>query len=228
MLRGGWPECLLLNGRLRRGAAMNCKRGIDENLVADGLLFTTSGHRCRYIGTSNREKARWLEDNKGNYQRVDDVLQRLGRPDNIGQNCETSSRDIRKDCGDGDNGSLAAPLPEQCSPPHQPTSRPEGVTVAHVVELLQTAYPKTWKQLLRNRLGATDPADLTLAEFGWIYRSRVLAGQANGHQRPRRLACIPGAARCYGGSGQTRVSVSRGEWRDRGPMEICRARGSPD
>jgi hypothetical protein len=149
---------------------MNCKPGIDKNLVADGLLFTTSGHRCRYLGTSNREKARWLEDNEGNYQRVDDVLQRLGRPDNVGpaltgQNCETSSRDIRKDCGDGENGSLVAPLPEQCSAPHQPTSRPEGVTVAHVVELLQTAYPKIWKQLLRNRLGAADPADLTPAEL---------------------------------------------------------------
>jgi hypothetical protein len=37
--------------------------------------------------------------------------------------------------------------------------------VALVVVLLQEAYPKTWERLLRNRLGAADPADLTPAEF---------------------------------------------------------------
>jgi len=41
----------------------------------------------------------------------------------------------------------------------------QGPTVAHVVQLLQTAYPKAWEQHLRNRLGATDPADLTPAEL---------------------------------------------------------------
>jgi hypothetical protein len=41
----------------------------------------------------------------------------------------------------------------------------EGVTVAHIVELLQTAYPKAWEQHLRNRLADTDPADLTPAEL---------------------------------------------------------------
>ena len=41
----------------------------------------------------------------------------------------------------------------------------EGVTVAHIVDLLQTAYPKTWERHLRNRLGAADPADLTPAEL---------------------------------------------------------------
>jgi len=44
----------------------------------------------------------------------------------------------------------------------------QGVTVAHIVQLLQEAFPKHWQQHLRNRLGATHPADLTpaaLAEF---------------------------------------------------------------
>jgi len=56
-------------------------------------------------------------------------------------------------------------------------SRRQGPTVAHVVQLLQTAYPKAWEQHLRNRLGATDPADLTpteLADFTahvfWLVR----------------------------------------------------------
>src|SRR5260370_1312365 len=47
----------------------------------------------------------------------------------------------------------------------------ECQTAAQLVELLQTAYPITWEQLLRKRLGAlgvAEPADLTpakLAEF---------------------------------------------------------------
>ena len=39
----------------------------------------------------------------------------------------------------------------------------ECPTVAQLVELLQTAYPINWEQLLRNRLdalGVADPADL--------------------------------------------------------------------
>jgi len=41
----------------------------------------------------------------------------------------------------------------------------QGVTVAHIVALVQTAYPRHWQQHLRNRLGATRPADLTLAQL---------------------------------------------------------------
>ena len=47
---------------------------------------------------------------------------------------------------------------------NSPSPRPSP-TVALVVALLQEAYPKTWERLLRNRLGAADPADLTPAEF---------------------------------------------------------------
>ena len=45
---------------------------------------------------------------------------------------------------------------------------PEGVTLAHIIALFQTAYPVNGVQLLRKRLGATRPADLAppeLAEF---------------------------------------------------------------
>ena len=41
----------------------------------------------------------------------------------------------------------------------------QGVTVAHIVLLLQEAFPKRWQQHLRNRLGATRPTDLTPAEL---------------------------------------------------------------
>jgi len=45
---------------------------------------------------------------------------------------------------------------------------PEGVTLAHVIALFQEAYPVNGEQLLRARLGATHPANLSppeLAEF---------------------------------------------------------------
>ena len=111
-----------------RDAPMNRAPGIDENLVVDGLLFATPRDRCRYHGTPSWEKPRWLEQNKGSYRYLDDVLQesaRLGRPDNVkasptGPNCGTSSRDIRKDGGDDDNSSLVCALPEL----HQPISLP--------------------------------------------------------------------------------------------------------
>jgi hypothetical protein len=114
-----------------RDAPMN-RAGIDENLVVDGLIFATPGDRCRYLGTSNREKPRWLEQNKGRYRRLDNVLQestQLVRPDNVeatptAPNCGTSSRDIRKDGGDDDNSSLVGTLPEHRSPAHQLTSLP--------------------------------------------------------------------------------------------------------
>jgi hypothetical protein len=106
---------------------------IDSNLIVDGLLFATPGHRCRYLGTSNRDKPRWLEDNKGGYHRIEDVLQesaQLGRPHDVGvalsePNCDPSSRDIGKDADDDHNVSLIGTLPEHRSPPHQPTSLPE-------------------------------------------------------------------------------------------------------
>ena len=111
-----------------RDAPMNRAPVIDSNLIADGLLFATPGHRCRYLGTSNRDKPRWLEDNKGGYQRIEDVLQesaQLGQPDDVGvaltgPNCDTSSRDIRKDADDDHNVSLIGTLPEQiCTSRHR-------------------------------------------------------------------------------------------------------------
>jgi hypothetical protein len=73
---------------LREAAAatVNRKPGIDCSLVHDGLQFATRGDRCRYVGTSSAEKAHWLEQNKGRYQRIEDVQQepQVGPPDNTG------------------------------------------------------------------------------------------------------------------------------------------------
>jgi hypothetical protein len=67
-------------------ATVNRKPEIDCSLVHDGFQFATHGDRCSYIGTSSAEKAHWLEQNKGRYQRVEDVQQepQLGSPDHVG------------------------------------------------------------------------------------------------------------------------------------------------
>jgi len=107
------------------GATVTRKLGIDHTLVYGDLLFATHGDRCRYIGMSSAEKARWREQEKGKFQRISDVQQepQLGPLDNIaaapiGLNGETSSPDVRKHSGNDGNDSLVG----HRSPPYQPTS----------------------------------------------------------------------------------------------------------
>jgi hypothetical protein len=110
------------------GATMNRKPGIDHSLVYDGLLFATHRDRCRYIGKSGAEKARWREQNKGKFQRIEDVQQepQLGPPAHIGAaptglDWGTSSPDIRNDGDDDSTISLVG----HCSPPYRPASLPK-------------------------------------------------------------------------------------------------------
>ena len=67
-------------------ATVNRKPEIDYSLVYDGLQFGTHGDRCRYIGMSSTQQSRWREQNKGRFQRIEDVQQelQLGPPDNMG------------------------------------------------------------------------------------------------------------------------------------------------
>lgn len=163
---------------------MNCKPMIDYNLVAEGLLFTAFGDRCRYIGTSNREKPRWLEENKGRYQRIEDVLQesaQLARPDNgggalTGPNCEISSRDIRKDAGD--NVSLIGTLPKHGSPSYPTTILP----APHVNENIPNGSTQT-EPLPRTKAATSETP---LGAFG------CRRGRRGGGQRTKR-ELVPGA-----------------------------------
>jgi hypothetical protein len=107
------------------GATVTRKLGIDHTLVYGDLLFTTHGDRCRYIGMSSAEKARWREQEKGKFHRISDVQQepQLGPLDDIaaapiGLNRETSSPDIQKHGDNDGNDSLVG----HRSPPYQPTS----------------------------------------------------------------------------------------------------------
>ena len=57
---------------------------------------------------------------------------------------------------------------------------PEGVTLAHIIALFQDAYHVNGEQLLRARLGTTNPANLApteLAEFiKWVLAALKSAG----------------------------------------------------
>ena len=67
----------------------------------------------------------------------------------------------------------------------------QGVTVAHIVLLLQEAFPKHWQQHLRNHLGATRPTDLTPAELAEFTDHVLLAaGQAAGMGDPAAVLVL--------------------------------------
>jgi Helix-turn-helix domain len=57
---------------------------------------------------------------------------------------------------------------------------PKGVTLTHIIALFQNAYPVNGVQLLRKRLGATNPADLAPAELAefikWVLAALKSAG----------------------------------------------------
>lgn len=58
---------------------------IDYTRVAEGFLFDTPRLRCQYLGKTTSEKPRWLEEHKGQYQRVEDVLRVSAQPpDDVG------------------------------------------------------------------------------------------------------------------------------------------------
>ena len=51
---------------------------IDKSLVFDEFLFATHLDRCRYIGTSARDRSQWFKDNVGKWHRIRDVQQEWG------------------------------------------------------------------------------------------------------------------------------------------------------
>ena len=100
----------------------------------------------------------------------------------------------------------------------------EGPTVAQLVELLQTAYPINWQQLLRHRLdafGISDLADLTPAKLA-KFRDQVFSSV--------RQTSIKDPAAWIANQEQFKAKAAAAKLRypvdvsDRGPTEICRAR----
>ena len=50
---------------------------IDTTLIVGDFHFFTHHDRALYIGTSNADRQRWLDKNKGKWQRIEDVLQEV-------------------------------------------------------------------------------------------------------------------------------------------------------
>jgi hypothetical protein len=118
---------------------MTRKPVINRALIADGLLFTTPGDRCRYLGKSRREKPRWLKENAGRYRRLEDVEQesrsaelcrsiendKKGGAAPTGSNCATSAPEVRKSAANEGDSFLVVTPPQDCSPPTQQASLPK-------------------------------------------------------------------------------------------------------
>jgi hypothetical protein len=64
---------------------------------------------------------------------------------------------------------------------------PEGVTLAHIIALFQDAYPVSWAQLLRRRLGATNPAKLAPPELAEFIKWALAALKSAGIRNPTAL-----------------------------------------
>jgi hypothetical protein len=94
---------------------------IDYTRVADGFQFDTHRLRCQYLGKTAREKPRFLEEHRGQFERVEDVLREFAQPPDDIEAARTElifSPDTRNE-GDDHHNSLA-----RCSPPCQPESVP--------------------------------------------------------------------------------------------------------
>jgi hypothetical protein len=64
---------------------------------------------------------------------------------------------------------------------------PEGVTLAHIIALFQEAYPVNGVQLLRARLGATNPANLAPPELAKFIKYVLAALKSAGIRDPATL-----------------------------------------
>jgi hypothetical protein len=133
--------CKLVAKRSRKTESENWELVmIDKALTSDGLLFSTPLDRCRYIGTSLRDRPQWLKKHAGRWRPIEDVLQEAASPgppaeseidlgaEPAGPNGQTSSRSVRDNGDDEDDVALVDTLAGDRSPPHEPTSLPTPVT----------------------------------------------------------------------------------------------------
>jgi predicted DNA-binding transcriptional regulator AlpA len=51
----------------------------DPSLIVDGILFATHRDRALYLGTSVRDRPRWLKDNPGRWRRLEDAEEAAGQ-----------------------------------------------------------------------------------------------------------------------------------------------------
>ncbi len=64
---------------------------------------------------------------------------------------------------------------------------PEGVTLTHIITVFRDAYHVNWEQLLRERLGATHPANLAPAELAEFIKYVLAALKSAGIRDPAAL-----------------------------------------
>jgi hypothetical protein len=199
-------------------APMNRKPIIDSTLVADGFLFPTHLDRCRYIGKSLSEKARWLKENASRVLRIDDVKEELALREEPIENenngglvpadpaCKPSSFDAPKDCDD-DELAPVDPESEKWSPACQPALIPTQVKAT-------VASGSTHTKLL-----PTADAAASEKEVPQTKRTPLRATgckQARSDERPRRKQKAPaGTSKAAGRLSPERMRIVLDSLRDR-------------
>jgi hypothetical protein len=115
---------------------------IDYTRLADGFLFDTHRLRCQYLGKTTSEKPPWLEEHKGQFQRVEDVLREAASAPapveseaaSSEPNDQMSSHDVWNDRDAEDDVAF--------SPSRQPTSLPEATKADLQAGIAETEEPK--------------------------------------------------------------------------------------
>jgi hypothetical protein len=107
---------------------LNCLE-INQALVLEGIEFATPLDRCRYGGTSRRDRPQWLKDHPGVWRRVEDVLREAAsrrraeipaEPAAAGPSSQIQSDILKNDKDAGDAPSAA--VPEADPLPADPTA----------------------------------------------------------------------------------------------------------
>jgi hypothetical protein len=148
LLRRLAPQSLALKG----GSTMRTDRKpvIDQTRVADGILFATHRLRCQYLGKTTREKPPWLEEHKGQFQRVEDVLREAASAPAPVQseaassepNNQISSDAVWNDRDAEDHVDLVDTPDGDSSPSRQPKSLAEATKADLQAGIAETEGPK--------------------------------------------------------------------------------------
>ena len=159
---------------------------IDQSRVADGFLFATHRDRCLYLGKSVDDRPRWLRDNVGKWQRIEDVQQEAPplRPCeskiNVGPMPaepadSSSSPDVRNDGDDEADVALVDNLAGDSSSPYQPTLLPTPVSAIIKKVTTEAKPPLRANPAMSETMGPKD-------EIGPFGATRGKQGRSGGRQ----------------------------------------------
>jgi hypothetical protein len=166
----------------------------DPSVLPYPIEFIHSGVQCRYFGTENRFRRKFLDENKGwwrpykpNEHGVDFLQASIEKEVQSGAaptqpNCETSRHGIRNSSADEGNVASVDELAQHRSPPHKPTSPPTSIKENSESVPMKAEPPPAPKSA--NRKIGSSTTDITPFEA----TSRKARGDGNRHTHQERPA----------------------------------------